>query len=242
MVSLIRKTPDEAAVHITLRLRYEKLGALAYISHLDLLRTMTKALLRAGLPLYYSEGFSPHPKLAFAAPLAVGQESVCEYLDVRLATDTDPAAAMQALNATLPAGLRITAAGYPAAKFTAVGSATYRITLRTAGADAALAARCEALLNERPLTVFKRSKAGDRDVDVSPCILSATATLEGEAVVITLTLAAEGGAFLNTDYLLQYLREQAGVLSGDPLTEAATVLRLYLSSVDGERIGEGEAE
>ena len=70
MVSLIRKTPDEASVHITLRLRYEKLGALAYISHLDLLRTMTKALLRAGLPLYYSEGFSPHPKLAFAPSLS----------------------------------------------------------------------------------------------------------------------------------------------------------------------------
>ena len=243
MVSLIRHTPDEASVHITLRLRYEKLGALAYISHLDLLRTMTKALLRAGLPLYYSEGFSPHPKLAFAAPLAVGQESVCEYLDVRLASMTDPTAAMQALNATLPSGLRITAAGYPAAKFTAVGSATYRITLRTAGADAALAARCEALLNAKPLTVFKRSKAGDRDVDVSPCILSATAGLTDEgSIEILLTLAAEGGAFLNTDYLLQYLREQAGILSGDPLTEAATVLRIALTSVDGERIGEGEDE
>lgn len=238
MVSLIRPTPDEASVHITLRLRYEKRGALAYISHLDLLRTMTKALLRAGLPLYYSEGFSPHPKLAFAAPLAVGQESVCEYLDVRLLSAVDPATAMAALNATLPAGLRITAAGYPAAKFTAVGSATYDITLRTAGADAALAARCEALLNERPLTVFKRSKAGDRDVDVSPCILSATVRYEDGAIRITLTLLAEGGAFLNTDYLLQYLREKAGVLSGDPLTEAASVLRLYLSTADGVHIEE----
>lgn len=239
MVSLIRNTPDEASVHITLRLRYEKLGALAYISHLDLLRTMTKALLRAGLPLYYSEGFSPHPKLSFAAPLAVGQESVCEYLDVRLATPCDPKAAMQALNATLPAGLRITAAGFPAAKFTTVGSATYRISLRTKGADEALAARCAALLSAKPLTVFKRSKAGDRDVDVSPCILSATASLSAEGgIEILLTLAAEGGAFLNTDYLLGHLREQAGVLSSDPLTEAATVLRLYLSSVDGERIEE----
>ena len=58
MVSLIAKTPREDAAHITLRFRYVKGGALAYISHLDVVRTFTKALHRAALPLYYSEGFS----------------------------------------------------------------------------------------------------------------------------------------------------------------------------------------
>ena len=66
MVSLISPIPPEGAPHVTLRFRFQKNGALAYVSHLDVLRTFTKALLRAALPLYYSEGFSPHPKLSFA--------------------------------------------------------------------------------------------------------------------------------------------------------------------------------
>lgn len=233
MVSLITKKRPEDAIHETLRFRYEKRAALAYISHLDMLRTMTKACMRANLPLYYSEGFSPHPKLSFAAPLPVGQESVCEYLDVRLASPMDPAEAMAAMNATLPAALAITAAGYPAAKFTAVDRAEYRITLRTEGADAALADALVVLLSAKPLTVFKRSKAGDRDVDISPNILSVRGEYADGLIYLYVTLRAEGGSFLNTDYLLSYLKREAGILSHDILTESATVMRLSLADVDG---------
>ena len=238
MVSLIAATPQEGAPHITLRFRYEKNGALAYISHLDVLRTFTKALLRAGLPLAYSEGFSPHPKLTFAAPLPVGQESVCEYLDVRLAEPFPPCEAMAALNATLPQGLHITKAGYPAAKFTLVDRALYLITVRTAGADAALADRLVSLLSQKPLLVFKRSKAGDRDVDVSPAILSVSGEYRDGAIRLLVTLRAEAGAFLNTDYLLSHLRREAGILSTDPLRESATVTRLSLADAEGNTITE----
>ena len=240
MVSLISRTPPADAPHITLRFRYEKRGALAYISHLDVLRTFQKALRRAELPLAYSEGFSPHPKLTFAAPLPVGQESVCEYLDVRMSEPCDPVAAMTALNATLPEGLRLTAAGYPAIKLAAVDRATYRLVIRTAGADAALAERCAAILSAKPLLVFKRSKAGDRDVDVSPNILASSGEYRDGAIVLTLTLRAEGGAFLNTDYLLGLLRRDAGILSTDPMTESATVLRLSLADADGNEFAEEE--
>lgn len=238
MVSLIAKTPREDAVHITLRLRYVKGGALAYISHLDVMRTFMKALHRAGLPLYYSEGFSPHPKLTFAAPLPVGQESVCEYLDVRLAEPYDPAAAMTALNATLPEGLRIVAAGYPTAKFSVIDRAGYRVTIRTRDASPALAARCRAILSARPLTVFKRSKAGDRDMDISGSILSAEAEYREGAILLLLTLRAEGGAFLNIEYLLSLLKRDAGVLSGDPLCETVAILRQSLMNADGEEFCE----
>ena len=240
MVSLISRTPPTDAPYITLRFRYEKRGALSYISHLDVLRTMLKALRRVGLPLAYSEGFSPHPKLTFAAPLPVGQESVCEYLDVRMEEPCDPAEAMAALNATLPEGLCLTAAGYPTAKFAAVDRATYRITIRTAGADAALAEKCVSILTARPLLVFKRSKAGDRDVDVSPNLLAVSGEYRDGAILLTLTLRAEGGAFLNTDYLLGLLRRDAGILSTDPLSESATVLRISLADADGNEFSEEE--
>lgn len=233
MVSLITKVRPEGAIHETLRFAYEKRGALAYISHLDVLRTMTKACLRAALPLYYSEGFSPHPKLSFAAPLPVGQESVCEHFDVRLCAPMSPDDAMAALNATLPTGLTIKAAGYPACKFTEVAAADYEITLRTSGADAALCDILTSLLSRKPLIVYKRSKAGDRDVDISPNILGVRGELADGLIRLYVTLRAEGGAFLNTDYLISYLKGEAGILSSDPLSESASVMRLSLLDADG---------
>ncbi|MBR7094610.1 MAG: TIGR03936 family radical SAM-associated protein [Clostridia bacterium] len=234
MVSLITPVRPADAVHNTLRLRFEKRGALAYISHLDLFRTVNKALHRAALPLYYSEGFSPHPKLVFATPLSLGQESVCEYLDVRLSEDVSATEAMAALNATLPAGLRITAAGYPALKFTAIARSVFEITLVTAGADEALASRCAALLRARPLVVFKRSKAGDRDTDISGSILDVFGEYRDGAIRLTVTLVAENSAFLNPEYLVSVLRRDAGVLSTDPTSESCRIVRLALTDADGD--------
>lgn len=69
---------------ITVRFRFSKTGSLQYISHLDLQRTFGRVVLRAGIPVWYTKGFNPHPKLVFALPLPVGTESVTEYLDLRV--------------------------------------------------------------------------------------------------------------------------------------------------------------
>ena len=67
-----------------IRFRMKKMGSLQYISHLDLVRTMHKVIVRAKLPLWYTEGFNPKPKMVFAAPLSIGTESECEFMDIRL--------------------------------------------------------------------------------------------------------------------------------------------------------------
>ena len=72
MVQVTANTP-----YVTLRFKFKKLGKLQYISHLDLVRTMNKIIVRAKLPLWYSEGFNPKPKMIFAAPLSICTESVC---------------------------------------------------------------------------------------------------------------------------------------------------------------------
>ena len=74
----------------TVRIRFSKTGRARYISHLDLNRTMTRAVRRAGLPIWYTEGFNPKPKITFAAPLSIGTESMCEFMDIRL-TEKMPA-------------------------------------------------------------------------------------------------------------------------------------------------------
>ena len=66
------------------RLRFSKTGRLKYISHLDINRAMSRALKRAGIPLWYTEGFNPHPYMSFSLPLSLGVESLCESVDLRI--------------------------------------------------------------------------------------------------------------------------------------------------------------
>ncbi|HBT64885.1 MAG TPA: hypothetical protein DEB10_09535, partial [Ruminococcaceae bacterium] len=69
------------------RIRFRKIGRAKYISHLDLTRTMTRALRRAGIPIWYTEGFNRHPYVTFASPLSLGFEGLCESMDIRLVQD-----------------------------------------------------------------------------------------------------------------------------------------------------------
>ena len=64
------------------RVFFEKTGMTKYISHLDLMRCMTRAIKRAAIPAWYTEGFNPHLFITFALPLTLGVESLCESMDI----------------------------------------------------------------------------------------------------------------------------------------------------------------
>ena len=89
------------------RMMYAKEGPARYISHLDLLRTFGRAARRAGLPLAFTQGFNPHPKIAFAAPLGVGTSGEAEFADLELTEDLTATDVAKALSDTLPEGLRL---------------------------------------------------------------------------------------------------------------------------------------
>ena len=72
------------------RMRFTKLGKIRWTSHRDVARMWERALRRAGLPVAYTQGFSPRPQLSFGLALPTGCESVAEYLDVSLRTELDP--------------------------------------------------------------------------------------------------------------------------------------------------------
>ena len=103
---------------IVLRLHFKKVGRLQYVSHLDLVRTMHKVIVRAGLPLKYTEGFNPKPKMVFAAPLSVGTESVVEFVDIRLSEYMDTDLAKRILNEKMADELQVISAYYPETKLT----------------------------------------------------------------------------------------------------------------------------
>jgi len=90
-----------------LRLRFSKTGRAVYISHLDLMRTMQRAFLRAGLQLKYSEGFNPHAQISFALPLSVGMASYCELMDFKLNDYISLAQIPLRLKKVLPEGISV---------------------------------------------------------------------------------------------------------------------------------------
>ena len=96
-----------------LRLRFEKSGRAVYISHLDLMRTMQRAFLRAEYPLKYSEGFNPHAQISILLPLSVGVSSACELMDFQLTEESSLSAMPEKLTAVMPEGIRVLEA-YPA--------------------------------------------------------------------------------------------------------------------------------
>jgi radical SAM family uncharacterized protein/radical SAM-linked protein len=122
----------------TLRYRgaFSKTGRLRFLSHLDLLRAMERALRRAGIALKYSQGFNPRPLLVFSPALAVGIESCEEFVDLQLGAPP-AASAVDRLNEVLPEGLRFDrlvplSPGAPSLS-AAIGAATYLARLPGAG-------------------------------------------------------------------------------------------------------------
>lgn len=93
-----------------LRLNFTKTGLAAFLSHLDLMRVMERALRRAAVPVSYTEGFNPRMRLAFGPALPVGTASIDEYCDVELQRPVVISEVLEALNRQLPAGVEVKAA------------------------------------------------------------------------------------------------------------------------------------
>ncbi|MBE6644361.1 MAG: DUF2344 domain-containing protein [Ruminococcaceae bacterium] len=205
---------------IVLRVRFRKVGKLQYISHLDLVRTMHKIIVRAKLPLWYTEGFNPKPKMVFAAPLSIGTESLCEYMDLRLTERMDTAEALRRLNENLTDEMQASDAYYPTSKLTDLKWLSYTVAIKTNGASDSLAKLCEDVLVADCVNVEKRTKSGENTmVNIRPLIKSVKTDFDGENIRISCVLSADASAFLNPEYVIKALREKLNILSDDDLTK-----------------------
>lgn len=99
-----RPVPEQT---VRIRCRYSKTGNIRFLSHLDLMTVFQRAAVRARIPLAFSSGFNPHPKIAYGPALPVGFESEAEYLDLETDPFVEPAKLPGLLNSTLPQGIRV---------------------------------------------------------------------------------------------------------------------------------------
>ena len=216
------------------RLKFCKVGTLQYISHLDLQRAFNRILVRACIPVWYTQGFNPHIKLVFSTPLSVGSQSVCEYLDIRLSRDISFDEIKQRLNAEMTDEFYILDAYTPENDFSQIAYASYEIRIHTAGASDELADRVKNALTTAPINMIKKGKAGEREIDIVPLIKSVDVAYDGEnkEILIKTVLSASSSQYLNPEMLISALKERTEILSGNPTAEYYSIMRTELKKED----------
>lgn len=176
-----------------LRLLFRKEGRAVYISHLDLLRTFQRVFLREGLVLRHSQGFHPHPLLSFALPLPVGQSSDCELLDFEVDGQVDCAALPENLNRFMPEGIVAVDCWEAVRPIRELDALRCRVELiYDGGVTPETVQAVQDLFARQEIVIQKRTKRkAMADVDIRPLIRSLAFAVEGDALCIDATVAAQ---------------------------------------------------
>ena len=214
-------------VPIRLRFLFRKVGRLRYVSHLELVRTVSKAATRAGIPCWFTQGFNPVPKIVFGTPMSVGMESECEFVEFRLTERIDPSDALARLNQATPEELTFLDAYYPDNKLTDQCFAEYEILVRTDKDAERLAGSFRRLLSDPDLTCrnLTHGKATERVVGKQTA--DAAVEVTGEHTLrLKMTLGTSQGEFLNPDYVMIALDQETHFLDGSPLENTYLIRRL----------------
>ncbi len=218
----------------TVRIRFVKKGNLQYVSHLDLQRTLHRVLIRAGIPMWYTKGFNPHPKISFGYPLSIGTESVCEFLDMRIEREISMQDIMEQMNCELTDEMYVYDAYEAKTDANDVAFADYTVKICTTGGGPALAGKIAAVLARDELYMIKKTKSGDKEINLIPLIDSSKIGWcdECKSVVMNLRLATGSAQNLNPELLISALKRELGILCGNPTEEHYTIMRERFLSAD----------
>ena len=141
---------------MNIRIKFRKYGAMKFISHLDVMRYFQKAMRRAGIDICFSEGFSPHMIMSFAAPLGVGLTSGGEYVDIRVNHAPPSAEAVRRLNETMAEGMDVV---------------SFRLLPENSKNAMSIVAFHE-FLKQTEIRIRKETKRGSQEVDIRPWVLA----------------------------------------------------------------------
>ena len=194
-----------------IRIKFTKGGDMIYISHLDLVRTMTRAIIRARIPVKYTEGFNPIPKLVFSTPLSIGCASVCEYLDLRIDREMSCETIMDSLARELPHDMSVLCVYEPETKFTDAVYSRYTVEITDPKVDAGCVDRLNDTFSAKELVVLKGSKSGDKEVNILPYIYSYDAHYNGGVLIFNTVLSASSADYLNPEYVVNVIYEALGL-------------------------------
>ena len=199
-------------------LKFEKISTAALVSHIDNLRAVTYALRRAGIDVEYSQGFNPHMELGFSSPLALGVESIAEYVSVKTEYSPD---VLERLNAVCPEGMSFTRIFNVADVNLASTINRAEYTVYAEGIGEVI----EEILQPN-YTITYEEKGSQISKDVSSRIFGAV-SVDSDTARVTL---ATGNDNLRPDRLVRYLMEKHG-LNGD---YGIVKIKAYVNDLDAD--------
>lgn len=194
------------------RISFSKNGTARFISHLDLMRTLQRAFLRAGISIRHTEGYHPHPYISIPLPLPLGFSSDCEVLEFGLVEGATSETLPKLMNLALPSGItvhRCYDGGLPFRRLTFV---RYQITMEFEDAIAQEAKQAmQEMLGRETLVITKRSKkakSGQKELDIIPLIRSLDdLTAQEHRLDMTILLLAQNPG-LNPDLIIGTFRKE----------------------------------
>jgi radical SAM-linked protein len=221
----VREQPEQQLPPVQrLRVRYAKRGRLRFTSHRDFSRAFERAIVRARVPMAYSSGFNPHPRISYAGASPTGAASEAEYLEIGLASRADPAEVLAALDEALPDGLDVmeVVESTGGSLSDLLEASRWRTTVPGLAADRAARAVSDFLAAEEVL-VERMTKKGMRTFDCRAAVVSMTSAVragsEGECAILEMVLR-HGTPSVRPDDVLAGLRASAGLGAGSaPLHE-----------------------
>lgn len=216
----------------SVRIWYKKSDLAIYTSHLDMNRCFTRVVRRAEIPIWYTEGFNPHPYMTFLMPLPLGQVGMREPIDIKIEDDEITFKEIQnRLNAVMPQGIEIVKVSKPVNKPNEIAAAEYEIecVFETEGEAEGFAAGANAIISGGVLNAEKRSKRGIKTVNLCEMVKSFECENEADKVMIKTVLAAGNSVNLNADLLMNSL---FGEFAAEP--ERNSIIRTKLLLENGE--------
>lgn len=165
------------------RVKFSKHGIMKFIGHLDIMRYFQKAIRRAGIDIAYSEGFSPHMIMSFAAPLGVGLTSEGEYVDLQVHSCESSKAAIKALNSVMVEGMEVVSFKLLPETvknaMASVAAADYFVNFREGYAPENWKEKFESFLQKEEMLIVKKTKRSEAEVDLKPMLYKAEIRDEG---------------------------------------------------------------
>lgn len=199
------------------RIWFKKMGMSRYVSHLDLMRAMTRAIRRAKVPLWYTEGYNPHPYMTFSLPLSLGMESLCESMDIRIEGESTNEEIFDMLKGSMPPGIEIISVDEPVYDQKYICYGEFDAFFDCDKKAESVKALIEDMLAQDELIVQKLGKKGRhkvlKDINLIEFIKSYSVSAMSERVKLTITLPAGSTTNVNPSLLADEIVRNAGDIS-----------------------------
>ena len=207
------------------RVVYEKCGRAKYISHLDLMRAMQRAIKRAKLPIWYTQGFNPHIYIMFPLTLSLGFESKVEVMDFALLEDLDNKEVLKALDAQMPEGMRIVSCSKPVHSHTEITHAEYKLRISADRPPEEVRKMFVEFMEREVIEIEKRTKKGTfKTVDIKPSLNVTEISCDDKYFCLTMILPAGGSFNLNANVAAEAFLDLYGLTADEICIERTKIL------------------